>query len=266
MELMDRQRWTRVHGLRSLSSREVPLSSQAELREIEPASALAERLGLHFTRPSLLIRALTHRSYVNEHPEVEEDNERLEFLGDAVLDFIVGAWAFNRFPEMPEGDLTKVRSALVRNERLAVFARQMDMGRAMRLGRGELVSGGRDREGLLGSTFEAVIGALFLDSGLEAVKAWMEPVLEGARKTVLNEIQDPKSRLQEYTQSEKIGTPVYRVTGTSGPDHNKVFEMDVLVGDKVFGHGSGPSKQAAERAAAADSLNRLGIKWQDMPG
>ena len=259
-ELMERQQWTSVHGLRSLSSGEDPVTTQLDPREIEPASDLALRLGLTFTRPALLIRALTHRSFVNEHPEVGEDNERLEFLGDAVLDFIVGAWVFNRFPEMAEGDLTKLRSALVRNERLAVFAREFDIGRAMRLGRGELGSGGRDREGLLGSTFEAVIGAIYLDSGLKVVEVWMEPLLESARQTVLNEIQDPKSQFQEWTQSEKIGTPQYRVTATSGPDHAKVFDIDVLVGEQVFGHGTGPSKQAAERAAAADSLSRLGLK------
>ncbi len=258
-ELMERQQWTEVHGLRSLSSGEVPMSSQSDPREVEPASDLALRLGLKFTRPALLIRALTHRSYVNEHPEVKEDNERLEFLGDAVLDFIVGAWVFNRFPEMAEGNLTKVRSALVRNERLATFARQFDLGRALRLGRGEIGSGGRNREGLLGSTFEAVIGALYLDSGLGAVEAWMNPVLEGARQTVLNEIHDPKSQFQEWTQSEKIGTPIYQVTGTSGPDHARMFEMDVLIGGTVQGHGSGPSKQTAERAAAADALSRLGL-------
>jgi ribonuclease-3 len=247
-----------VHGLRSLSSREVPVTSRIEQRGIEPAEDLALRLGLSFSKPSLLTRALTHRSYVNEHPEAVEDNERLEFLGDAVLDFIVGAWVFQRFPEMLEGDLTKVRSALVRNERLAVFARQFDLGRAMRLGRGELSSGGRDRDNLLGSTFEAVIGAFYLEAGMKAVEAWITPLLENARETVLNEIQDPKSQFQEWTQAEKIGTPFYRVTGTSGPDHARLFEVEVAVGERVFGQGRGPSKQAAERAAAADALSKLG--------
>jgi ribonuclease-3 len=196
---------------------------------------------------------------VNEHPDTVQDNERLEFLGDAVLDFIVGAWVFHRFPEMPEGDLTKVRSALVRNERLAVFARQLDLGRAMRLGRGELTSGGRDRENLLGSTFEAITGALYLEAGLEKVEAWVIPLLENARETVLNEIQDPKSQLQEWTQAEKIGTPAYHVIGTRGPDHAKIFEVRVAVGERVFGVGSGPSKQAAEQAAAADALAKLAL-------
>jgi ribonuclease-3 len=234
------------------------LASESNLRAIEPAEDLARRLGLSFSKLSLLTRALTHRSYVNEHPETVEDNERLEFLGDAVLDFIVGAWVYHKFPEMLEGDLTKVRSALVRNERLAVFARKFDLGRAMRLGRGELGSGGRDRDGLLGSTFEAVVGAFYLEAGLEAVEGWIIPLLEDARETVLNEIQDPKSQLQEWTQAQKIGTPFYRVIGTSGPDHAKVFEVEVAVGERVFGQGKGPSKQAAERSAAVDALAKLG--------
>jgi ribonuclease-3 len=125
---------------------------------------------------------------------------------------------------------------------LAISARQFDIGRAMRLGRGELGSGGRDRDNLLGSTFEAVIGAFYLEAGLAAVQEWLTPLLESARETVLNEIQDPKSQFQEWTQAEKIGTPHYRVTGTSGPDHAKVFEVEVAVGDRVFGQGRGPSR------------------------
>ncbi len=126
----------------------------------EPPAELARRLGLRFTNPSLLSRALTHRSFINENANAMEDNERLEFLGDAVLDFVVGAWVYNRCPEMAEGDLTRLRSALVRNEQLAEFARQFDLGRSLRMGRGETVSGGRERDGVLGSGFEALIGAI----------------------------------------------------------------------------------------------------------
>lgn len=115
----------------------------------------------------LLSRALTHRSYLNEHPEALEDNERLEFLGDAVLDFVVGAWLYNRYPEMPEGDLTRMRSALVHTAQLAEFARRLEIGRAMRLGRGEIQAGGYERAGLLCDTFEAVIGALYLEKDIE---------------------------------------------------------------------------------------------------
>ncbi len=227
-------------------------------RDVEPASDLSRRLGLSFSNLALLMRALTHRSYVNEYPAVE-DNERLEFLGDAVLDFIVGAWVYNRFPEMPEGDLTKMRSALVRNEQLAKFARKLDLGHALRLGRGEASSGGHDRDNLLGSAFEALIGALYLDAGLSAVDKFVNPILEEARELILSQIHDPKSQLQEWTQSQKLGSPHYRVVGTSGPDHAVVFEMVVEIAGVLKGRGSGTSKSYAEHAAAQDALKNLGV-------
>jgi ribonuclease-3 len=227
-------------------------------RDLEPASDLNRRLGLSFSNIALLTRALTHRSYVNEYSAVE-DNERLEFLGDAVLDFIVGAWVYNRFPEMPEGDLTKMRSALVRNEQLAKFARKLDLGRALRLGRGEASSGGNNRDNLLGSAFEALIGALYLDAGLDTVDTFVNPILEEVRESILDEIHDPKSQLQEWTQSQKLGAPRYRVVGTSGPDHAVVFEMVVEVAGIVKGNGTGTSKSYAEHAAAQDALKNLGV-------
>src|SRR5512134_1112081 len=147
--------------------------SNPDLRDFESASELSQRLNLPFSNLALLTRALTHRSYVNENPNSVEDNERLEFLGDAVLDFVVGAWVYDRFPEMPEGDLTKMRSALVRNDQLARFARAIHLGNALRLGRGELSTGGKERDGLLGSAFEALVGALYLDSGLLPVEKFV---------------------------------------------------------------------------------------------
>src|SRR5512133_3681620 len=167
-----------VGGSRSLSSREVSVDQNHTRVVEESPQELAQRLGLPFGDWLLLSRALTHRSYLNEHPEAVEDNERLEFLGDAVLDFIVGDWAYHRFPEMPEGNLTKIRSALVRNENLAEFSRRIDLAPALRLGRGEKSSGGETRYNLLGSAFEALIGALYLDQGLEAVKRFVNPLLE----------------------------------------------------------------------------------------
>jgi ribonuclease-3 len=226
-------------------------------RELESAASLALRLGLSFSNLSLLTRALTHRSYANENANTTEDNERLEFLGDAVLDFIVGEWAYHRFPEMAEGDLTKIRSSLVRNERLADFARRLDLAPALRLGRGERSSGGHLRDNLLGSAFEAVIGALYLDSGLEAVKKFMNPQLEWTRESVLDELHDPKSELQERTQSHKLGTPQYHVVSMSGPDHARIFEIEVQVAGQVMGRGSGTSKSHAERAAAQNALQNL---------
>jgi len=208
----------------------------------------------------MLTRALTHRSYVNENPDAMEDNERLEFLGDAVLDFIVGAWVYNHFPEMPEGDLTKMRSALVRNDQLAEFARHLNLGPALRLGRGESASGGGQRDGLLGSAFEALIGALYLDSGLKAVEDFVTPLLEGVRELVLTKIHDPKSQLQEWAQAQKLGAPRYKTIATTGPDHAKEFDVQVEIGGQVVGQGHGTNKHSAEHFAAKNALKSLGIE------
>jgi ribonuclease-3 len=237
------------------------LATQKEVRAPESPAQLAERLGLSFQNPALLTRAMTHRSFLNENSSASEDNERLEFLGDAVLDFVVGAWVYNHCPEMAEGDLTRMRSALVRNEQLAEFARQLELGQAMRMGRGESASGGRERDGLLGSTFEALIGALYLDGGLPKVESFMEPLLASVRDRVIMraEIYDPKSRFQEWAQSAKLGTPKYVTVGASGPDHAKVFEVEVRIKDQTYGRGTGPSKQIAAQVAAQTALESLSI-------
>lgn len=242
-----------------LSSREIAVNSRPESRDFESASDLSRRLGLPFSNLSLLTRALTHRSFVNENQNSSEDNERLEFLGDAVLDFIVGAWVYHRFPEMPEGELTKVRSAIVRNDQLAKFARTLNLGPALRLGRGEFLSGGHSRDALLGSLFEAVVGAIYLDSGLGAVEAFVNPLLEHVRESVLSKIHDSKSLLQEWAQAQKLHSPRYRTISTTGPDHAKEFEVVVEVGGQVAGRGSGTSKHTAEQAAAHDALENLEI-------
>ncbi|HUH96861.1 MAG TPA: ribonuclease III [Anaerolineales bacterium] len=227
----------------------------------ESPMQLAARLGLSFTSISLLTRALTHRSYLNENSDALEDNERLEFLGDAVLGFLVGAWVYHHCPEMKEGELTRSRSALVRNEQLAEFARHLELGRAMRMGRGESASGGRSRDNLLGSTFEAVIGALYLDQGVLAVEKFMEPLLDSVKERVIQraEIYDPKSRLQEWAQAERLGTPQYITVSASGPDHAKVFEIEVCIKGAAYGRGKGPSKQIAEQIAAQTTLEALGL-------
>jgi ribonuclease-3 len=239
--------------------RETTVNLRPETRDFESASDLSVRLGLSFSNLSLLTRALTHRSFVNENQSSSEDNERLEFLGDAVLDFIVGAWSYHRFPEMREGELTKIRSAIVRNDQLARFARKLNLGPALRLGRGEYLSGGHTRDALLGSLFEAVVGALFLDSGVGAVEAFVNPLLEDVRESVLTKIHDPKSLLQEWAQGQKLRSPHYRTVSTSGPDHAKHFEVEVEVGGQVAGRGHGTSKHAAEHTAAQDAMKNLGI-------
>jgi ribonuclease-3 len=223
----------------------------------ETPAALAKRLGLPFGNLLLLSRSLTHRSYINEHPEALEDNERLEFLGDAVLDFVSAAWLYNRFPEMKEGELTRMRSALVRTEQLAEFARTLFLGQAMRLGRGEIVARGRNRDVLLCATFEALIGALYLQAGIKAVMEFVHPFLKKAASLLVLEPDtfDPKSRLQEWSQSEHFGIPEYITVEASGPDHERQFEVEVRIKGEFYGRGSGHSKATAARAAAQEALN-----------
>lgn len=229
----------------------------------ETPQEFARRLKLPFSDWLLLSRALTHRSYRNEHTEALEDNERLEFLGDAVLDFVVGAWLYNRYPEMAEGELTRMRSALVYTEQLAVFGRQIHLGNAMRLGRGETQAGGKGRSALLCDTFEAVIGALYLEKGIAAILTFMSPLLETASDEILNtrRLDDPKSVFQEWAQSEQHTSPQYQTRNAAGPDHSKVFDVDVLVNGIVYGSGQGHSKQAAAKEAARDALRHMGM-WQ----
>ncbi|PKO13914.1 MAG: ribonuclease III [Chloroflexi bacterium HGW-Chloroflexi-10] len=234
--------------------------------KLESPQELAERLNLRITDWLLLSRALTHRSYLNEHPEALEDNERLEFLGDAVLDFVVGAWLYHRYPEMPEGDLTRMRSALVHTEELAEFAMMIDLGRAMRLGRGETQAGGRNRPALLCDTFEAVVGALYLDGGIPAVNEFLEDLLIEASEDILlnNKNEDPKSLFQEWAQSQGYNAPQYVTRNSFGPDHSKVFEVEVVINGKPYGSGQGNSKQSAAKVAAHQALVRLGVV-KDLP-
>jgi ribonuclease III len=235
----------------------------------EAPGQLAERLNLPFGDDlRLLTRALTHRSYVNEHPDVPSDNERLEFLGDAVLDFVVGAWAYNHYPEMAEGDLTRMRSALVRTETLADFARRLNLGQAMRLGRGELQAGGRGRDALLCATFEAIVGALYQSKGLDEARAFVMPLLEPAAEQIVSQMTsiDPKSRLQEWTQSQGMGIPRYVTALADGPDHAKTFDVEVHIGGKCLGKGSGPSKHIAQQFAAQDALDTIDMNGTHLAG
>ena len=230
--------------------------------DLRPIKELVERLGLPVKNLYLFNRAFTHRSFVNESQFAQEDNERLEFLGDAVLDFIVGAWVYHHFPEMAEGDLTRLRSALVRTDQLAAFARRLNFGPALRLGRGELASGGRNRDSLLCGAFEAFIGALFLETDVHTAERFMEPLLESTRDQIFSrpDLSDHKSRFQEWSQGEHVGAPAYVQVGASGPDHQREFEVELRVNGKVFGRGRGPSKAAAEQAAARAALKSLGME------
>jgi ribonuclease-3 len=221
---------------------------------------IQEQFGIRFDDLSLLQRALTHRSYLNEHPEHSlEDNERLEFLGDAVLDFIAGAWLYDRYPEMDEGRLTRLRAGLVRTETLARFAQQFGLGEALLLGRGEDESGGRRRPKNLCGAFEALSGALYLDQGMDAVRRLVEPLFGPAVSSILEHStdKDAKSLLQEWSQATLGETPVYRTIGSRGPDHAKEFTVVVLIGSVECGQGVGHSKQLAAQAAAQNALDAI---------
>lgn len=214
---------------------------------------------LHFKDPGLLTRALTHRSYLNEHFDSVEDNERLEFLGDAALDFLSGAYLYKHFPEMDEGQLTRLRSALVRTEQLAEFAKQIELGESLFLGHGEELTGGRERLVLLCAGFEAVMGALYLDQGIVGVEAYMEPRFDAAVASAMQDesLFDARSQLQIWAQGERGKTPQYETVDTLGPEHAREFVVAVRIGRQVVGEGRGPSKQAAAQAAAAQALTSL---------
>jgi ribonuclease-3 len=212
-----------------------------------------------FNNPHLLDHALTHSSYANEHStDPLADNERLEFLGDAVLDFIAAAWLFEQFPGLDEGRLTSIRAALVKVGTLAGFAKQVGLPDMLNLGKGELDTGGRNRANILGDAFEAVLGALFVDQGIDAVRAFLLPFFEAATPAIVGENldRDAKSRLQEWAQGTLSVTPRYRLVSTEGPDHAKLFTVAVWLGGTLAATGSGTSKQLAEQIAAHEALAR----------
>ena len=218
-----------------------------------------QQAGLHFNDSQLVRRALTHSSYVNENPEIQEDNERLEFLGDAALDFVIASWIYRHYPEMDEGQLTRLRSALVRTEQLAAFAEEIHLGEAVLLGHGEESSGGRARQALLCDAFESIMGALYIDSGLEAVAAFLEPRLPGAVDQAMEDesLMDDRSLLQIWAQAELGETPRYRTIDSTGPDHDREFVVEVSLGEQPAAQGRGKSKQEAAQAAASEALRTL---------
>jgi ribonuclease III len=226
----------------------------------EVLSAFRESTGLDLDNMTLLRTALTHGSFLNEHANLDwEDNERLEFLGDAVLDLLLGDYLFHAFPAAKEGQLTSLRAALVRRSTLARFARSLDLGSFLFMGHGEVETGGRDRDATLCAAFEALIGALYLDKDMARVADLVMPMvseeIEGASADVAD--KDPKSRLQEFAQGMLGVTPRYQTIGSEGPDHAKTFTVSVYVGDRGVGTGVGHSKQLAAQEAAADAFAHL---------
>jgi len=221
---------------------------------------IQSNLGLVFKDKTLLQRALTHRSYLNENPGYSlDDNERLEFLGDATLDFITAEYLYHRFPEMDEGQLTSLRSALVRTEKLADFSERIDLGHYLYLGKGEEESGGRERAPILCGAFEALMGAIYLDQGLNVVRDFFIPLIKPEIENILEtkSDKDPKSLFQEMAQSWRKITPTYHSLAEEGPDHAKVFTVGAFLGERCYGQGKGPNKQQAAQSAAEVALKQL---------
>jgi ribonuclease-3 len=236
-----------------MAEREMPKSP-------DPVKDFADARDLVFHDPSLLQTALTHRSYLNEHPDREgEDNERLEYLGDAVLDFVLADYLYRIMPDASEGALTALRAELVRRETLARFAHEIGLGAALLMGRGEEETGGRERPGTLCAAFEALVGATFLDQGLDAAVGFILPFVEEALPQARAEVlgKDPKSRLQELAQGTLGVTPRYRTVKSEGPDHAKIFTVEVSIGGVICGEGTGPNKQLAAQRAAVQALSQV---------
>lgn len=223
------------------------------------AAFATESLGITFNNPELFVTALTHRSYLNEHRStVKEHNERLEFLGDAVLELVVTEYLYTNYSE-PEGILTNWRSSLVRTESISAAASKLGFEPYLRLSRGEKRGTERARAQILANSFEAVVGAVYLDQGYDAAKMIIDKTILSTFETILETGSwlDPKSRLQEIAQSTLGYTPSYKVIDETGPDHDKVFTVGVYVDTRLYGKGSGPSKQSAQQAAAEKALAKL---------
>jgi ribonuclease III len=222
--------------------------------------ALCQRLKYQFTNGELIAQALTHKSHANENLDSGEDNQRLEFLGDAVIDLVVAEALMLRLPGAHEGELTPRRAALVNENRLAQIAREVELGSKLRLGRGEeQMNNGRDRSSILADAVEAVVGAVYLDGGYKAAQDVVLNWLGSNFFDVADGVApgETKNILQELLQARGMQVPIYRVVAEEGPDHAKVFEVEIVVGEEVLAIGRGRSKKEAEKKAAGSALARL---------
>lgn len=222
---------------------------------------LEENLNYSFKNKKLLENALTHSSYANEIRDPHASNERLEFLGDSVLSVIVADYIYNQFPEKPEGELTKLRASLVCEKSLCSFSKMLGMGEYLRLGKGEDQNGGRQRPSILADAFEAVLAAMYIDGGLDVARRHvMRFILEELNHTEDEVFKDYKTSLQEVIQQNPEEQLTYVLTSESGPDHDKIFEVEVHLNSNVIGKGTGKNKKQAEQAAAKQALSLMGIK------
>lgn len=221
--------------------------------------ALQNKIGYSFKNKNYLIEAMTHSSFANERDSGMRCNERMEFLGDAVLSIISAQLLFEKYPDMPEGELSKLRSSLVCTESLSDFARQIDLGNALLLGKGEANTGGHDRPSILENAFEALIAAVYLDGGMEAARKFVLGFLNKALENHQINFKDYKTILQEVVQKNPGENVNYVLVDEIGPDHNKEFVMEVHLNSNVIGTGRGKSKKSAEQAAAKEALELMGI-------
>lgn len=215
-------------------------------------------LSKNFKNRDLMTLALTHKSWVNEHPNIRESNERLEFLGDAVLEFVVSKEIYIRFPKKEEGYLTALRANLVNTVNLAKIAQTLNLGEKIYLSKGEEDTGGRQNQSILANTIEAVIGAIYLDTGISSAEKFIEKHLLSNLDAILAEpLKDAKSLLQEYVQSQGLPAPHYEVVEETGPDHDKIFTIEVVVNGKSQARGVGRNKSEAAQVAAKKALERF---------
>ena len=244
----------------STTSTSTPPSRSSVTSEVRPGQAVVERLGLPVRDLDLIEQALVHSSWLHEHPDAARGhNERLEFLGDAVVNLTISEALYARHPDDDEGALSARRAAIVSTTGLARLAGRIELGRYLLLGEGESQRSGRRRPSLLASSFEALTGALYLDLGYDAVRRWLQTLAdpELSLEAPVLSLKSPKSRLQEYTQRRSGERPDYRLVEASGPDHEKSFRIEVWVDGAQLGVGEGPSRRTAETSAAAQAIERI---------
>lgn len=224
---------------------------------LQNASQIESKVGYTFKDKSLLALPFVHRSFVNENREMSAHNERLEFLGDSILGLLVAEYLYRQLPNTPEGELSYLRSRLVEAGSCVTYVQKLDLGGHLLLGKGEQRNDGRGRESILADLFEAVMGAIYLDGGIEAARRFLfDNFAEEIDAILKTPLCNWKAQLQDYCQKKYQQTPVYQVLEESGPDHSKVFKISVLLNNQQLGHGEGASKKEAQQAAAADALSR----------
>ena len=228
---------------------------------------LEDNLGIVFKNKEHLINALTHRSYLNEHQGAKlENNERLEYLGDAVLELIISDYIFRKYSDKAEGELTSIRSAVVRTESLAEESRKLGIGENLKMSKGEKDSGGKDKDYLLANAYEAVLGAIYLDSGMEECMNFVNRTLVPKIDRIVenNLFIDPKTQAQEIIQAKYKTTPTYVIVKEEGPDHDKKFTVALLINNKEKAQGQGTSKQKAEEGAALAAIEKIGKESESL--